>query len=355
MPDQVRHDDFGTFYEFINVGCSSFKTTRCGINATSNENLMRFKIKTVPVSCIDLEDNTYRITTKTKIDALINSINKVGLINPPLLIAKGSTFTVICGFCRIEACRYLGLAAIEAKILDSDTSRLRCAKIAIADNTMQRQLNLIEKSKALSLLSIFYKDSISLSKAALELGLPENPDLIKKIKNISCLPSSVQDRILSNTIPLSIAVELGMLEQDAAVLLATLFHEFKLSLNKQKEIITLIKEIAFLENISIMEALNKCDFPDILNREDIDRTQKTQRIRACLKQRRFPEITKAEREFENNVKELKLGSGIKLIQPAYFEGQTYMLNLRFNTIKELQERVVKLNSIVKNPILEKIL
>ncbi|MBL7195346.1 MAG: ParB N-terminal domain-containing protein [Desulfobacterales bacterium] len=316
---------------------------------------MRFNIKTVPLSCIDSEDNTYRVTTKTKLDDLINSINKVGLINPPLLIAKGSAFTIICGFCRIEACRYLGWAALEVKILGSDTSRLQCAKIAIADNTMQRQLNLIEKSKALSMLSSFYKDSISLSKAASELGLPDNPALIKKIKNICRLPLSVQDCILSNTIPLSIAVELGMLEQDAAILLVNLFHEFKLSLNKQKEIIILIKEIAFRENISIMEALRKCDFPDILNREDLDRTQKTQKIRAYLKQRRFPEITRAKREFENNVKELKLGKGIKLIPPADFEGSNYMLNLRFNSIKELQERAVKLNNIVKDPILEKIL
>ena len=316
---------------------------------------MRFKIKTVPFSCIDSEDNTCRVTTKTKLDDLINSINQVGLINPPLLIEKGSVFTIICGFRRIEACRYLGWAALEAKILDSATSRLQCAKIAIADNGLQRQLNLIEKSKALSMLSSFYKDSVSLSKATSALGLPENPSLIKKIKDICRLPLPIQDCILSNTISLSIAVELGMLEQNAAILLTNLFHEFKFSLNKQKEIITLIKEIAFRENISIMEALRKCDFPDILNREDLDRTQKTQKIRAYLKQRRFPEITRAKREFENNVKELKLGKGIKLIPPADFEGQTYMLNLRFNTIKELQERAVKLNTIVKNPILEKIL
>jgi len=220
---------------------------------------------------------------------------------------------------------------------------------------LQRQLNLIEKSKALSMLSSFYKDSVSLSKATSALGLPENPFLIKKIKNICHLPLPIQDCILSNTISLSIAVELEMLEQNAAILLANLFYEFQLSLNKQKEIITLIKEIAFRENISIMEALRKCDFPDILNRDELDRTQKTQQIRAYLKQRRFPEITRAKREFENNVKELKLGNGIKLIPPADFEGQTYMLNLRFNTFKELQERAVKLNNIVKNPILEKIL
>lgn len=315
---------------------------------------MRFKIKTVPLSSIDSEDNTYRVTTRTILDDLINSINKVGLINPPLLIAKGSAFISVCGFCRIEACRYLGWAALEAKILGSDTSRLQCAKIAIADNAMQRQLNLIEKSKALSMLSSFYKDTASLSKAALQLGLPENPALIKKIKNICRLPLSIQNCILSNTVSLSMAAELGMLEEGAAILLANLFHEFKLSLNKQKEIITLIKEIAFRENISTMEALRKCNFPDILNREDIDRTQKTQKIRAYLKQRRFPEITRAKREFENNVKKLKLGKGIKLISPADFEGQTYMLNLRFNSIKELQERAVKLNNIVKNPILKDI-
>ena len=316
---------------------------------------MRFKIKTVPLSCIDSEDNTYRVTTKTRLDDLINSINKVGLINPPLLIERGSEFIIVCGFCRIEACRYLGWAALEAKILDSDTNRLQCVKIAITDNALQRQLNLIEKSKALNMLSSFYEDFSSLSKAASALGLPENPSLIKKIKNICRLSLSIQDYILSNTISLSMAVELGMLEQDAGIFLANLFHEFKLSLNKQKEIITLIKEIAFRENISIMEVRRKCDFSDILNREDIDRTQKTQKIRAYLKQRRFPEITRAKKEFEKNVKELKLGSGIKLIPPADFEGQTYMLNLKFNTIKELQERAVKLNNIVKNPILEKIL
>ena len=322
---------------------------------TSSEQKMNYKIKTIPLSSIDSEDNSYRITTGSHIKDLVNSIDKLGLINQPLLIEKGSMFIIVCGFCRIEACCYLGWPEIEAKTLDPDTDGLECAKIAITDNVLQRQLNLIEKSRALNILSKFYKDSESLFMEASALGLPENPSLIKKIKDICNFPLPVQDCMLAGTVSLTIALDLSMLEQKAGVFLANMFHELKLSLNKQKETIVMIKEIAIRENISEMELLNKCGFSDILNNKDIDRTQKAQKIKTYLKQMRFPEITKAETERSRNIKELNLGAGINLIPPANFEGLTYMLNIKFKKIDELQKQVVKLNAIAENPILEKII
>ena len=165
----------------------------------------------IDIDSIDLEDKTFRITTDTSIKNLILSIKSVGLLNPPILLKKTSSFQIISGFRRILAYINLGLVKIPAKIVDSDRKKLECVKFAITDNSLQRTLNLIEQSRSLYMLSEFYTDNDQLAKAAFVLGLPDNPDIIKKIKKIGILPLDIQNGVLSNTISLTMAIELGKL------------------------------------------------------------------------------------------------------------------------------------------------
>ena len=316
---------------------------------------MRFEKKIVQLSCIDSEDDTFRITTGTSVSDLADSIDHVGLIAPPLLIEKSSVFTIICGFRRVEAYRCLGRRDIEARVVDSDINRLECVKYAITDNAFQRPLNLIETSRSISMLAGFYNDINALAKEASSLGLPGNPSMINKIKEIDCLPLPVQNLILSNTISLNVALEMNELEKDVEIGLANLFEDLKLSLNKQREIIILFKEIALRENISVLKLFEENNFKEILYHKDLDRVQKVQRIRSYLKKRRFPALVKAEKEFEKYVKELKLGNGTKLIPPKNFEETTYTLNLSFNNLIELIDRRKTLDRIIKTPGLKKII
>ncbi|OIN97120.1 MAG: hypothetical protein AUJ48_00490 [Deltaproteobacteria bacterium CG1_02_45_11] len=321
---------------------------------------MRFSEQTVKLSWIDSSDDTYRITTKTMIDDLVDSIKKVGLINPPILIEKTRSgtkpsFVIVGGFRRIKACQRLRGSTIKARILDSDTSKLECVKLAITDNALQRPLNLIEESRSISMLSAFITEHDRIDREASTLGLPDNPTIIKKITNICRLPWPIQNGILTNTISLAMALELGRLAQKAGVALADLFSDLRLSLSKQREIIIVAKEIALRERISILEVLEDNYLQQIVNSKEFDRTQKTRKIRSYLKQRRFPELSKAEKEFKNHVKELKLGSEAKLIPPHNFEGTTYTLSLYFKNKKELNNHLSILGKIIKNPVLEKIL
>jgi len=312
------------------------------------------KIKTVKLSCIDLKDNTYRITTRSDIDDLVNSIKNIGLINPPLLKLDGLKYIIVCGFRRINACKFLGYPGIEAAIVDSNADNLECVKLAITDNALQRPLNLVEKSRSINMLSCFYDDYNSLSKAASVLGLPENPSFVKKIETICHLPSVIQNCILSETVSLSVAIELGMFNRDEGIVFANLFNNLKLSLNKQREIITLIKEISVRDDISIMEVFQESDFLETLNDNNLDRSQKSQKIRFYLKQRRYPEITNADKKFKQNIKELKLGNNIKLVPPNNFEGATYTLKLFFNNTEELQNSLDTVNGICQRRSLNKI-
>ena len=314
---------------------------------------MDFKKNQVPLSLIDSEDQTFRITTETGIDDILDSIKNVGLINPPILIKKKSKYTIICGFRRIAACRILGLLNIEAKIPGSNANKLDCVKFAITDNSFQRPLNLIEQSRALFMLSGFFKDMISLADEASSLGLPHNPALIKKIINIYHLPLPIQNCVLSNIISLSMAVELGTFEKDAGISFVKIFNDLKLGLNKQRELITLISEISLRENIPVMKVIQESDFQEILQNDELDRTKKTEKLRFYLKKRRYPSITRAEQKFEELVKELKLGNGMKLIPPKNFEGNTFSIKLHFNNLKDLQNHADTLKKIIRNSAFKK--
>jgi ParB family chromosome partitioning protein len=313
------------------------------------------KTEIISLATIASADYTYRITTNEEIESLLVSIPVVGLMHPPVLQEKGGAYIIVAGFRRVAACRRLGWAELAARIVDRDTETLACAQLAIADNTLQRPLNLIEESRSINLLMGFFEDAKDLAETASKLGLPGNPSLIDKIQRLCHLPSSIQQHMLSGSIALSMALELDRLEPEVGIAFATLFTALKLGLNKQREIMTLVKEISRREDIPIDQLLTSAELGDILEDEGLDIAQKTGWIRAYLKQRRFPRIVDAKETFEKNVKELKLGEDTQLIPPRDFEGRTYTLKMQFEDLEALRAHSAGLDTLIQHPNLKTIL
>ena len=308
----------------------------------------------VPLARISLQNDDYRITTREDLDDLLGSIQPAGLISPPILIKQNFGYTIISGFRRIAACQKLGWSEIIARILEPDMNHLDCLKLAITANASQRPLNLIETSRSFQKLSVFTDSLKELTAAAAICGLPTNHSIIVKIKNLCLLPPSIQNSILNETISLTMANELAMHEPDAAVGFARLFEQLKLGLNKQKEIVTLIGEIARREDIPICQVLAADPFQQILADQDLDRGQKGQKIRSFLRQWRFPRIVKAEQTYYAHLKKLKLNPAIKLIPPKEFEGTTYTLNLNFTSLAHLKMLQSILDKVAEHPSFKEI-
>ncbi|MGB5990700.1 MAG: ParB/RepB/Spo0J family partition protein [Desulfobacterales bacterium] len=322
--------------------------------SNSPQQPMRFREKIVNLSQIDFSDDAFRITTEKQVDDLMRSINHVGIMHLPLLLKKETTYTIVCGFRRIEACRRLNWFKLEAMILEADTMRLKCIKYAITDNAFQRPLNLIEKSRSIEMLFDFFKDINRLSEELSVLGLSEHPSMIKKLKGICHLPEPLQNSILSNTISLSMLLELAGMSWDDAKDFITLFNTLKLSLNKQREIVTMVKEIAIREDKSILQVIEESHLKKILMNEDLDKNQKAHNIRIYLKQRRFPSIAVIEKSYEKYRQKLNLESGFKLIPPINFESSTYTLQLSFNNMTQLKGLKTAFDAFMENPSLKKI-
>ena len=316
---------------------------------------MRYRLKFVNLSEIDFGDDIFRVSTNKQVDDLMSSIDHVGLLHFPLLLKKETTYRIICGFRRIEACRRLNWPKLETMILDADTIKLKCIKYAITDNAFQRSLNLIEKSRCIEMLSDFFKDINRLSEELSVLGLSEHPSMIKKLKGICHLPEAFQNSILTNAISLPIVLELTGMSRDDAEGLIKLFNTLKLGLNTQREIVTLIKEIAIRDDKSILQVIEESHLKKILADKDVDKNIKARNIRIYLKQRRFPNIAIIEKSYEKYRQKLNLDKRFKLIPPTNFESPTYTLQLSFKNMTQLKGLKTAFDALTENPYLKKIL
>ena len=278
----------------------------------------------------------FRITARPDDEALVCSIETVGLIHAPLLLTTESGFMIVSGFKRIEACRRLGFETITAMVLKSGLSMLECAKLAIADNKSQRELNGVEISHALNLLSGAIEEADHLSRIAESLGLPSDPRAIKKIRSVTQLPESLQKGIIAQRIALPVAFELGNLEADSANYLSRIFMDLNLSINRQREILTWIKDISAREGISIRDVLEENGLREIFFQNESDHCETAKQMRIYLKKRRFPSICRKEEAFNSYTKSLKLPKNVKLIAPDHFEGMAYTLQLSFKNMGELK-------------------
>lgn len=317
---------------------------------------MQITADRIEINQIDLNDITFKITTDISTDDLIESIKNVGLISPPILrYTADKRYIVVSGFRRVGACRSLGWQHIDARVVSETQSDLNPLKLAIADNCLNRQLNVIEQSVSISKLSVFFPDDISLSRESQKIGLNVNPKLLKKLRKINSVDNDLKEKISAGIIPFSIGLELSEMEQSEAIAISQIIEQLHLTLNHQKEIIRLAQEGARLNNVPILDVIKDGNVTDVINDPGLDRNQKIKKIRRYLKQIRYPEIVRFETNYLACLQRMKLPESIQLNPPADFEGNNFSMVLHFQDLKQFKTVNDRLNELQDHPDFAKIL
>ena len=322
-------------------------------------------IRQIDICDIDCNDTDFRITTDNRSraipDDLFESIRNVGLLTPPVLFQRpgtpepGKSFSIVCGFRRIAACIRLGSPTIAARVMPADSNGLALTQLSIADNTSIRELNVVEQALAAAKLSGFVSDSTLLCREAATAGLILNPGLLAKLIKINAAFDELKDLLAADIIPLSIGLELATLEKPDALGLSRLFEKLNPTLNHQKEIIRLAKEIARLKGCGVGDILDDDPVRAIVLDTDMDRNRKIKRLRACLRQMRYPEIVRFEEQFLDHLTWLHLPDTIRLIPPAEFEGTVFSIQGRFTCREEFETMMQALDRLHGHPAFNRIL
>jgi hypothetical protein len=298
---------------------------------------------------IDGRDERFRISTRRDSDDLQSSISRLGLLNPPVVLRQASGFILVSGFRRVEACRRLGWKRVQTGVLAPEVSLYACACRAVGDNSTQRPLDLIETGRSLVLLERYAPDGRVPVEDLAALGLPANPEIAAHIKNLCRLPTAVQEGIIEGAIPFAMAVELAGMETELAADLAGLFRDLRISLNKQREMATLISEIALRESIPAGRVLKEMQAALLPQVRDLDRNQKAGHMRKWLKQRRFPGLHAAERNFHALRQRLNLGAILQITPPRDFEGRGLTLSASIETPQDLERLRARLEELTEHP------
>jgi ParB family chromosome partitioning protein len=313
---------------------------------------MRFNEQFLPLKSLHLEDTAYRISTSEAIDKLKDSVAALGVLDPPIVRKKAGGYQIVAGFRRINACRLLGRDDIRVRLLTTDCDDATCVRLAVADNSLQRPLNLIETARALTLLAGVAADETDLGRQADVLSLPGNPSLMRKIMSLTSLPAGIQNRLAAGELAMAMALELKRLDSATAESLGHLFADLKLGLNRQREVLSLLIEIARREKITVSALLNESALRNLLSAPEIDRSQKAEQLRSLLRRRRYPVMSAARAQFQHLVHDLNLGPGVQLVPPGNFEGTTYTLAITFDRLDQLRDRSLQIENLHRNQALK---
>ncbi len=316
---------------------------------------MQCKTESIELEKINTNNDFYKITTCNEIDEISHSIHEIGIINPPVLVQDEQKFIIVSGFRRIKAAEKNGFSHIQAKIVHYPQKSIECVKIAISDNSFQRKLNLIEQARSIRLLTLFIAAPEEIADTASKLNLPGNISVIEKLNTISRSDPIIQDFILSDSLSMTTILLIEKLEEKQRIPIARFIQSLNVGLNIQRELFILLTEISFREGIDPIELLAEKFIADILKNDNLEPKQKAVQIRKLLRMRRFPELSRAESHFFDCMKKLKLDPSIKLHPPKDFESTTYSFNLFFNSYEELLGCRKKLDEVIDNPVMRKII
>ncbi len=317
---------------------------------------MDYKVFEVSLERIDFSDDFFRISTNIDTRALYESIREAGLIHPPILQEKGEgAFRIVSGFGRVDALARTGVALIPARLAGKNAPVQDLALMAVLENTTQRDLDVMEKARAVRLLigSASVRDRFDLLKKA--LGQKAGLSHLEKLVRLCDLPGPIQDGISKGQIPFAIAQNLTHLEDADVMAFGEIFLNLSLSLNKQREIITLSTEIAKRDSLSIKQTLLAAQAMIPGTESEPDKNQEAKNIRAALKSMRYPEITKASRAFLKQMEKLDLPHWMKLLAPAHFEGDWFELSIRFKTRENLVKACSEMDRLANDPLWDKLL
>ncbi len=291
-------------------------------------------------------------------DFVMESIRKVGLINPVILkknLDADEKYSVICGYQRIMACQELEWDRIEAKVINS-LNEEETLLLALHDNLFSRGFNEIEKAIALKkFLDIGYAYDRLMAEIAPLLEIPPNKKIIDKYLSILRLDSEIKQSVARSELELERAFLLVTLDDDERdVVYRFLFQESITNINEAKETIRNLLDLKLIKQLEMAELLSSGEISQIISDSKSNKRQKGEKICSLIKSMRYPSISAKEDEFDKSCRAMRLDNDVRINHSKYFEGDGIRITLKASNEEKLGNNLERLLSNIRNGAFKKI-
>ena len=307
-------------------------------------------IQNIPLTQIDLSDDTFSVNYLPDIRKLRSSIEEIGMIHPVFLRKKwNGYYQIICGFRRISVMKELGKSEVESRVFEEkEMDEFQLFSLSLHENLTTRGFNAVEKAMALDkLIHLFQTDPDVVIKSFLPpLSLEPNEKILNTYLSLARMEDEIKTYVLMEEVSRSNIRRLSVLTPDDRMAILSLISPLKLGENRLRETLTLVEEIRRRDRCTAKDIIRRPEIQAVLSQQELTPSQKTDRIKKVFTDLRYPKLNQMQKEFEKKRKGLGLPSNVSLHPPPFFEGKGLRVEIQFETMEEYRSALSTLSQLV---------
>ncbi len=308
------------------------------------------ELATLPLRWIKWKDERFRTSHFADLGSLIRSINKVGLVNPPLVLKEGRGYVPVSGWKRVLACRQLGLKEISALVIERKDN-LALLLTALHENLATRELRLAEKATIIyKLRHLGLSDDILINDYLRLLQLPATADHLSVLLKLARAGMNILKFVEEENLPLPVVQSFLRFRPAGRNLIVPLLRP--LGQNKQKEFLDDLWEILRRDGVPVRGILDRKEIRQARRSEKLVPLARSEKVRLLLRQMRFPRLSSHREAFDSCLRRLGWPKEITIQPSPFFEDDEISVGFRVKSPEEFIKRLARLNEVAGKRDLE---
>tara|TARA_B100000686_G_scaffold352290_1_gene453773 strand:- start:2294 stop:3307 length:1014 start_codon:yes stop_codon:yes gene_type:complete len=300
------------------------------------------RIKNVPLSQIELGSTESDFDSPP--DSLRQSIQSMGILQPLVLTPIGEKWKLICGNRRFVIAGELSISKIPVRIFSDPVSKETRLRINLEENRSHRTYSDVEKAAFIfRLRQCGVDDDRIIDQYMPTLKLQPEKKLLLDYLATAELPNGLKQILHELNVPHRVFAVLFRWNSESLVEAEAMIRALRPGVNKMKESLEWIDEIAGRENISPAEVVRSGKLQTVLSKEE----PRYSEFKAALLSIRFPELQSLRKKVWLALDRLQLESGTKIKTDENFEKDDIHVGLNFQTLDELQGQIDRLFAVAQ--------
>ncbi len=307
---------------------------------------MHFFFRSLPLTtvCDSGEYNLHPyLESNTLSDELLMSLQYSGILHPPLLLERNTTYDIVSGRKRLYfVSKYLKKNTCFCRILPTGCNSETILTLLLEDQFQNGKLSFFEQAHFCSLAEKLLGEEKRIQKFFSTIP----PGRITKGRQYLLQSDNYSDTV-KRSVHLGLISEkalspLSKFRKNDQEIIMRLFAVILPGQNKQKHLLQELIEITRRNEISITAFLQSPQITEILDHPEMNPHQKCEQLLIFCYQKNNPMLRAATQSFAKTVEKLKLPQTCKIEHSQAFERDEITLRILFPDFESLQEKWEKI-------------
>ena len=314
------------------------------------------QLKTVALEKISAKKSLTDFSLSPVPEELNTSIRSIGMSHPPVLSPAGEAYQVISGHRRIGICRMENQTQLDAYILQTPLEPSAAIRFNLVDNLQHRAYSDIEKAAILEKLNANAVTDEEIIKEYMPLlGLQRSKKLFLDYLTIKSFNFNLRQLLHDLRVPAKVWSLLGEWTEEDLNAVEKVFTILKPGVNKWRDLLELVDELARIENSTAASILNEEANQSILAMDDLQSHEKYDRIHRLLNTRRNPIMSDLQKKVAILLDEMALGPQTKIRTLDSFEEGEIRIEIRVRDQEKLIAEIEKLDYAARTDAMNKLI